>query len=209
MPALHVAIGRRLGWPVTLACTNAHFVCRYDDGQHVYNVEATDTGRGGFAEGSDQDYVEKEGVSQKAIAVGSDLRRLTAREMLGVFVQARARYFADTGKIDLAARDYALAFTQFPNNRKAYINLVGNLIETGEHLFAGNEHGHPASLAAYLAGRYRPRAAHGGLPNRPVYRNDPFAEVERINAINRRNMQRMMQPPVPSVPQPHRPHQLR
>ena len=43
MPALHVAIGRRLGWPVTLACAKSHYVCRYDDGKVVYNIEATDT----------------------------------------------------------------------------------------------------------------------------------------------------------------------
>jgi len=218
MPALHVAIGRRLGWPVGLACTNSHFVCRYDDGKVVYNIEATETGRGGFAEGSDQDYIERESVSQKAIAVGSDLRKLTGREMLGVFIAARARYYNDTGKSDLAARDYALAFTQMPNNRQVYIALVGRLVETGERLFAPNEHGHPASLAAYLAGRYQPHAAHAGLPNRPIYRNRSFAEVERINAINRRNMQRMMQPravpqrhqpPGPGAEQPPQPHQPR
>jgi hypothetical protein len=38
MPALHVAIGRRLGWPVALACANSHYVCRYDDGEVVYNI---------------------------------------------------------------------------------------------------------------------------------------------------------------------------
>ena len=216
MPALHVAIARRLGWPVGLACAKSHYVCRYDDGKVVYNIEATDTGRGGFAEGSDKDYIAKEGVSRKAVAVGSDLRKLTAREMLGVFVQARARHFADTGKIDLAARDYALAHTLFPNSRKVYMGLVDNLLPVGEKLFARNEHGHPASLAAYLAGRYRPRVT--GPAGRSVYQRDPIAEVERLNAINRRNMQRLMRtpkpprphrPPVRGVPQSHQPHQNR
>ena len=55
-------------WPVALACANWHYVCRYDDGRRVYNIEATDTGRGGFAAGTDEDYVEKEGVSPKAVA---------------------------------------------------------------------------------------------------------------------------------------------
>ena len=58
MPALHVAIGRRMGWPVALACAKSHYVCRYDDGKTVYNIESTDTGRGGFAAGSDKDYIE-------------------------------------------------------------------------------------------------------------------------------------------------------
>lgn len=218
MPALHVAIARRMGWPVALACADSHYVCRYDDGKNVYNIEATDTGRGGFAEGSDQDYIEKEGVSRKAIAVGSDLRKLTAREMLGVFVQARARHYADTGKVDLAARDYALAHTLFPNNRKVYIGLVGNLLPVGEKLFVQNELGHPMSLAAFLSGQYAPRRGESGLAGAPIYQPDPLLEAERINAINQANMRRMMQPPmapqpyqppVPGVPQPHQPHQPR
>ena len=213
MPALHVALGRRLGWPVGLACAGSHYVCRYDDGQVHYNIEATDTGRGGFAAGSDQDYIEKEGVSRKAIAVGSDLRKLSGREMLGVFVQARARHFADTGKIDLAARDYALAHTLFPNSREVYMGLVGTLMPVGEKLFARSEHGHPLSLAAYLSGMYAP-GGRAGLAGGPAYEPDPLLEVERIDAINRANMQRMMpppmapqpyQPPVPGAPQPEQP----
>jgi hypothetical protein len=186
-----------------LACADSHYVCRYDDGKNVYNIEATDTGRGGFAEGSDQDYIEKEGVSRKAIAVGSDLRKLTAREMLAVFVQARARHYADTGRIDLAARDYALAHTMFPNSRKVYIGLVGNLLPVGERLFVPSELGHPMSLAAFLSGQYAPRRSEAGLAGAPIYQPDLLLEVERINAMNRANMQRMMQPPMP--PQPYQP----
>jgi len=195
MPALHVAVGRRLGWPVGLACAGSHYVCRYDDGQVHYNIEATDTGRGGFAAGSDQDYIEKEGVSRKAIAVGSDLRKLSGREMLGVFVQARARHFADTGRAELAARDYALAHTLFPNSREVYIGLVGNLMPVGEKLFARSEHGHPLSLAAYLSGLYA-TGGRANLAGGPLRETDPLWEVERINASNRANMQRMMQPPM-------------
>lgn len=218
MPTLHVAIGRRMGWPVGLACADSHYVCRYDDGKCVYNIETTDTGRGGFATGSDQDYIEKEGVSRKAIAVGSDLRKLTAREMLGVFVQARGRHYADTGKMDLAARDYALASTLFPRSRKIYLGLVDTLIPVGEKLFTRDELGHPMSLAAYLGGRYAPCGNDTGLGRSPIYRPDPFADVQRLNEINRRNMQPMMQPPtvpqpyhppVPGVPQPPQPHQPR
>lgn len=41
MPVLHVAIARRLGWPVSLACVHSHFVSRFDDGEVVYNIEPT------------------------------------------------------------------------------------------------------------------------------------------------------------------------
>jgi len=154
MPTLHVAIGRRLGWSVGLACANSHYICRYEDGKNIYNIETTDTGHGGFAAGSDLDYIKSAGISDKAITVGSDLRKLTAREMLGVFVQARARFYADTGKVKLAARDYALAHTLFPNSRQVYIGLVGNLLPVGEKLFNSDEHGHPSSLLEYLGQRY-------------------------------------------------------
>jgi len=217
MPTLHVAMGRRMGWPVGLACAASHYVCRYDDGRHVYNIEGTDTGRGGFAAGSDQDYIEKEGVSRKAIAVGSDLRKLAGREMLGVFVQARARHFADTGRIDLAARDYASAHALFPSSRKIYLGLVDNLLPVGEKLFARNEHGHPVSLGVYLSGRYAPRKHDAGLARFPIRQADPFPDIQRINEINRRYMQRMQpreapqrhQPPAPGVPQLPRLHQPR
>ncbi len=207
MPVLHVAMGRRLGWPVGLACANWHYVCRYDDGQRVYNIETTDTGRGGFAEGSDADYIEKEGVSSKAIAVGSDLRKLTAREMLGVFIMSRGRYLADTEKRQAAARDFALAHTLFPSSRKAYIQLTTNLIATGEALFALGEEGHPAQQILWRMGRYRSFLTHvAGPVGYPTQRPDPFAEIDRINAINRANMQRMMQPPhQPHLPQPYQP----
>lgn len=200
MPTLHVAMGRRLGWPVSLACVRSHYVCRYDDGNVVYNMEATDTGRGGFAEGSDKDYMEKEGISKRAVACGSDLRRLTAREMLGIFIAARARHFADTDRPHLAARDYALAHTLVPSNRNVYVGLVGHLLQTGERLFGPNEHGHPASLGVYLTGRYRPGIISESPMRSPGRYSDPFAEVERIDAINRANMRRMMQPP--GVPAP-------
>lgn len=200
MPTLHVAMGRRLGWPVSLACVRSHYVCRYDDGNVVYNIEATDTGRGGFAEGGDKEYMEKEGVSNLAVACGSDLRKLSAREMLGIFIAARARHFADTDRPHLAARDYALAHTLVPSNRHVYMGLVGHLLQTGERLFGPNEHGHPASLGAYLTGRYRPRIISESPMRSPGLYSDPLAELERINAINRANMRRMILPP--GVPRP-------
>ena len=203
MPTLHVAIGRRLDWPVGLACSGSHYLCRYDDGKVVYNIEATDTGRGGFAADTDQEYIASQDVSPKAIAVGSDLRKLSAREMLGVFIQARGRHFADIGKARLAAIDYALAHTLFPNSRKIYIGLVGNLMGTGEKLFTHNEHGHPASLGMHLAGRYRRASVRPGPPRALPHLPDWASEVERINAINRSRAQQMMM--TPTLPQPYQP----
>ena len=203
MPGLHVAIARRMGWPVALACAKSHYVCRYGDGKAIYNIEATDTGRGGFAAGSDSDYMEAEGISPKAVACGSDLRKLTAREMLGVFVQARARHLADTNKPVQAARDYALAHTLFPRSRKIYAGLAGWLVPVGEKLFTPDEHGHPYSLGAYLSGRYRTRNTRRPTSSAPTAHGSILGDIEELNAANRRNMQRNIH--TPAIPQPYQP----
>ena len=48
MPALHCALGWRLGWPVSLALAGWHVFCRFDDGTRTRNIESTRTGGGGF-----------------------------------------------------------------------------------------------------------------------------------------------------------------
>jgi len=157
LPTLQVAIGRRMGWPVALACVGSHYVCRYDDGKKVHNIETTDTGRGGFAETTDKEYIAEKQTSRRAVACGSDLRKLSAREMLGVFVAMRARHYCDVNQIRRSARDYALAYTLFPSSRKIYIGVVGNMVPRGFELFTPDEHGHPDSLAAFI------RGLHGGI----------------------------------------------
>ncbi|MCO6455637.1 MAG: hypothetical protein J5I93_10115 [Pirellulaceae bacterium] len=44
MAALHVAMGWRMGWPVSLACVVSHYILRFDDGEVIYNIEATQAG---------------------------------------------------------------------------------------------------------------------------------------------------------------------
>ena len=127
MPTLHVAIGRRMGWPVSLACIDSHYVCRYNDGKKVYNFEATDTGRGGFGVGTDKEYIEKNKLAPMSTSSGSDLRSLSAREMLGVFISLRGRYYNDTGQVELADSDYTLARWVFPKNRLIYIKSFAPL----------------------------------------------------------------------------------
>ena len=57
MAALHVALGWRLKWPVSLACVGAHLICRYDDGKVTHNIEATKTGDHGFHSHPDEYYL--------------------------------------------------------------------------------------------------------------------------------------------------------
>ena len=150
MPTLHVAIARRLGWPVSLASVKSHFISRYDDGEVHHNIEATNTHPGGFVSNPDEMYIQRFDVPPKAISSGSDLRRLSTREMLGVFVAFRARHFLDSGDLDRADRDYALARAIIPTHRRTYIAAMAPFLHRGSRLFEPGELGHPNSLPREL-----------------------------------------------------------
>jgi hypothetical protein len=116
MPALHVALAWRLGWPASLACAGWHVLCRYDDGRRVFNIEATNTGKGGFHAHPDAYYRERYGLTAESVRSGSYLRALRPRELLGLFVGFRARLYQDTGRAAEALADYRLAHGLCPRH---------------------------------------------------------------------------------------------
>jgi hypothetical protein len=151
MAVLHVAMSRQMGWPVSLACAGHHLFSRFEDADVVHNIESTSTHLGAFASDSDEDYLERFRLPKKAVDCGSDLRKLTAREMLGVFVALRGRHYRDIGELDLADRDFALSRVLFPNYRHAYIDAMVPMLTRGKSLFDDTELGHPKSLFHDLA----------------------------------------------------------
>jgi hypothetical protein len=152
MAALHVALCWRLGWPASLACVGPHLICRYDDGQVTHNIEATNNGKGGFHSHPDDYYLEQHRLSRKAVTSGSDLRAVTPREMLGLFVGARARYLENTGRPEKAEADYLLARYLFPCNRQLYIRQTRASVQQSCNRFDSGEPGHPKGLAGWLDG---------------------------------------------------------
>jgi hypothetical protein len=150
MPVLHVAISRKMGWPVSLACVGSHFISRFDDGEVVHNIEATDTAPGAFASGTDEDYIKRYKLPRKAITCGSDLRCLSMREMMGVFVALRARHLRDIGDLSAADSDYALARVLFPSHRHTYLSAMVPMLHRGSGLFETGEIGHPDTLPTNL-----------------------------------------------------------
>jgi hypothetical protein len=155
MAALHVAIGWRLGWPVSLACVRSHYICRYDDGQVTHNIEATQAGYGGFKSDPDAYLIEHYELPPKAISSGSDLRAVNPREMLGIFLGFRGRHMRDVGRWDEAERDYLLARHLFPSNRKLYIDAMGVVVDRSVRLFEPGELGSPQSVAEWLNSQYQ------------------------------------------------------
>jgi hypothetical protein len=150
LPLLHVVLGRRIGLPVSLACVGSHLLCRFDDGQTTINIEATETGRGGFSSQTDQFVLTKHQVPAKAQACGSDLRAVTPREMLGLFLGHRARHFENTGRLAEAEPDYLLARYLFPNSRMLSVTQTRISVQCSMKLFEPDEEGHPSGLAHWL-----------------------------------------------------------
>lgn len=148
MAALHVAMARRLRWPVSLASAGPHLLSRFDDGEVVYNIETTSTLPGSFCSEPDDFYISKYRLSPRALESGSDLRKLTARESLALFVALRARHYADTRQSKSADADYALSRALFPNHRNTYVRAVDSMLTRGLELFDVGEVGRPGSLEA-------------------------------------------------------------
>lgn len=146
MATLHVAMCRRMGWPVSLACARAHLLSRFDDGHVIHNIEATSTHPGSFNSEEDSYYIEKFKLPRRAIECGSDLRKLTARQMLALFITSRGRHYRDTGRMQDAEVDYALSRALFPDHRWTYVDAMATTIRRGAKLFDRGEVGHPDSL---------------------------------------------------------------
>lgn len=151
MAALHVALGWRLGWPVSLACVGSHFICRFDDGQVTHNIEATQAEHGGFKSDPDEYLIEQYRLPLKALASGSDLRAVTPRELLGLFVGLRARHYRDVKQHAEAEGDYLLARYLFPAYRVNSREQLAATALSNLDRFEPYEPGHPDTLWA-LAG---------------------------------------------------------
>lgn len=158
-----------MGWPVSLACVKSHFISRFDNGQVIHNIEMTsDHQPGMFASDSDEWYMQKLGIPKKAVECGSDLRCLTAREMMGAFLCQRGRHYSDTGDMLRADVSFSLSRALFPFHRRAYIGAAIPMLVRGERLFNSNELGHPDSFFEMLAPHFaadRFNKAIGGLGN--------------------------------------------
>jgi hypothetical protein len=127
MPILYLGIAHRLGWPMKAVVGTDHMWTRWDDGSKEFNLEATDVesgaGEGSFASPPDSFYIECQQLDPLAIEVGSDMKSLNNRELLGVCLQMRAAYWAAHDRWDLAEQDLLLAHHCYPMNRDIFMFL--------------------------------------------------------------------------------------
>lgn len=117
MPYLFVAIGRRLGYPVSIAGAHMHSYVYYDegDGKH-FNVEATENR--GFVTPSDDEYRHPPwgAPSESDYYEKRDLLRpLSNKESMAHILAERAAVFRSHGKHDEEAKTWAVAARYFPD----------------------------------------------------------------------------------------------
>jgi hypothetical protein len=155
MAALFVCMCWRIGWPVRLVMANAHFFCRFENGEVRHNIEATNFDRG-FRTPYDSHYKEEHRIPDIAIEVGSDLKTLTHREMLAEFFGLRGRHHRDCNRVRQAEEDFLFARALFPDNRRLYMAQIECSVTMSEARFVMGEKGSINGLLHWLRGSPNP-----------------------------------------------------
>jgi hypothetical protein len=189
MPVLHVAVGRRLVYPLRLVLTKGHVFCRWDDGKERFNIEST--GEGGTDSYPDEHYktwpMKWTEAEKKADCY---LISLTPAEELACFLGSRGHCLLENGRITQARYTYAIARRLAPMD-PAYPSWI-RMAE--DRLFG------PTFSRIDDDDAFNPRA---------TYRVDRHEaerrRLEAINAYNRRLREEQMRSPVAPSPYPPRP----
>lgn len=115
LPFLYVAVGRRLGYPVTLATTATHFYVRYEEGNGKHlNVEATE--HRAFLTPSDDEYKNpwEMHLSDDEVKGMVYLQPMSNKEILGHSLLTRSAVLRSMKQYDKQAETWATAARYLP-----------------------------------------------------------------------------------------------
>lgn len=122
MPVLYVAIGRRLGYPVSLVNAKDHLFVRWQrPGEDAFrDLEATSQG---VVFKTDDDYKVWRKIPDEEIKSGVSLRTLTPEHTLAIFMHMRAGALQFHKRLPEAVVAYSEAARVWPENRifKTYL----------------------------------------------------------------------------------------
>jgi hypothetical protein len=127
MPALCVAIGRRLGYPLKLVTTKSHLFLRWEGSGERFNLEATGKGMNRY----DDEYFKQWPFPVTDAEIESDgyLKSLTPDEELALFKSIRGHCLMAAHRYPEAEKAYAEAAHLAPNSR-GYRLLHENCLRT-------------------------------------------------------------------------------
>ena len=107
MPALYVAIGRRLGYPMKLVTTKGHLFVRWEGEGERLNLEVTGNGLNRFPDDYYRHWPFE--VTEAEVAAEGYLKSLSPAEELAVFLSIRAMCLREAGKLGEAAEAFEAA----------------------------------------------------------------------------------------------------
>jgi hypothetical protein len=115
MPVFYVAVGRRLGYPLSLVKSKGHLFARWDEGDKSFNIEGTSVG---FVSHPDNYYrtFPVSFTADEAEAEGY-LKSLTPSQEFAVFLSIRGHCLRAAGDFKRALGAFAQAFYQAPGSR--------------------------------------------------------------------------------------------
>jgi len=122
LPVLHVAVGRRLGYPLKLVATKGHLFVRWEDAQERFNVEVTGQGLNRF----DDDYYRHwpMPVSESEVQAEGYLKSMTPMNELAAFLSIRGMCWQEVGNARLAAESFREAVRLTPTCRSYRMMLA-------------------------------------------------------------------------------------
>ena len=128
MPVLFFAIGRRLGYPVSLVNAHDHLFVRWQrPGEDAYrNLEATSEG---IVFKTDEEYKAWRKIPEEEIKSGVSLRSLTPEQTLAIFMETSAGALRFHKRLAEAVVSYAEAARLWPENRIAKTSLADTIVE--------------------------------------------------------------------------------
>jgi hypothetical protein len=169
LPVLYVAIGRRLGFPLKLVLAKGHVFVRWDEGEGKkrFNMEGT----GGVDSLPDEHYRSwPSPISQEEIDSGEYLKSLSPSEELATFLETRSVCLRANGRMDEALVAMSEAYRLRPGSFNSQVGLD--------------------KTAEFVSARVRQPP-----PAQNTRSNDPFAQIQRVEAINRANQQQFTRQP--------------
>ena len=137
MPVLYVALGRELGYPLSLVSTKGHLFVRWEGDGERFNIEATGHGLNRF----DDDYYRHwpfEITSEEEQAEGY-LRSMSRAEEVAAFLSIRGMCFSEAGKMQQAAEAFEAA-TRLSPYCASYKRMLASL----QNALAQNVHKQPS-----------------------------------------------------------------
>jgi hypothetical protein len=113
LPVLYIVIGRRLGYPLWLVKSKAHFFARWEqEGDERFNIECACRG---FASLSDEYYrTFRSPITESEARNGAFLRNLTRREEFAHFLNHRGNCLLDNLRIGESLEAYYHAYQIAP-----------------------------------------------------------------------------------------------